>query len=148
MNQYQACRHVGVKLTPTLSVLFLLGDITRNQTFMTPSGLFLIIMTLLYRTVPDLWGAVFPLYNSGYEQCLMRDTWEWWQSVAMSAIKRQVIHSACCKCCCWNNSDATIVIEPSTNPEYCKTTVKVASKKFLIIALSSISYYKIIINQI
>ncbi|XP_053090629.1 chitin synthase chs-1-like [Pangasianodon hypophthalmus] len=119
----------------TGTILSIIGDIVRNQTFMTPSGLFLISMTLLYLITAALHPQEFSLviYGVLYFLCIpsgylllsiysivnmnnvswgTRETGGKVETVAVSAIKRQVIQAACCKCPCWNNSDATSVNEP------------------------------------
>lgn len=104
---------------------------------MTPSGLFLISMTLLYFITAALHPQEFSLviYGVLYFLCIpsgylllsiysivnmnnvswgTRETGGKVETVAVSAIKRQVIQAACCKCPCWNNSDTTSVNEPPT----------------------------------
>lgn len=101
----------------------------KNQTFMTPSGLFLISMTLLYLITAALHPQEFSLviYGILYFLCIpsgylllaiysivnmnnvswgTRETGGKVETVAVSAIKRQVIQAACCKCPCWKNNDA------------------------------------------
>lgn len=121
----------------TGTILSIIGDIVKNQTFMTPSGLFLISMTLLYFITAALHPQEFSLviYGVLYFLCIpsgylllsiysivnmnnvswgTRETGGKVETVAVSAIKRQVIQAACCKCPCWNNSDTTSVNEPPT----------------------------------
>lgn len=102
---------------------------------MTPSGLFLIIMTLLYLITAALHPQEFSLviYGVLYFLCIpsgylllsiysivnmnnvswgTRETGGKVETVAVSAIKRQLKQAICCKCPCWNNSDATSETEP------------------------------------
>ncbi|KAK3570402.1 hypothetical protein QTP86_019282, partial [Hemibagrus guttatus] len=119
----------------TGTILSIIGDIVKSQTFMTPSGLFLISMTLLYIITAALHPQEFSLviYGVLYFLCIpsgylllsiysivnmnnvswgTRETGGKVETAAVSAIKRQVIQTVCCKCPCWNNSDATIETEP------------------------------------
>ncbi|XP_058244308.1 chitin synthase chs-2-like isoform X1 [Hemibagrus wyckioides] len=119
----------------TGTILSIIGDIVKNQTFMTPSGLFLISMTLLYLITAALHPQEFSLLIHGvlYFLCIpsgylllsiysivnmnnvswgTRETGGKAETTAVSAIKRQVIQAACCKCPCWNNSDTAIETEP------------------------------------
>lgn len=105
---------------------------------MTPSGLFLISMTLLYLITAALHPQEFSLviYGLLYFLCIpsgylllsiysivnmnnvswgTRETGGKVETVAVSAIKRQVIQGACWKCPCWNNSDTTSETEPLLN---------------------------------
>ncbi|XP_060780339.1 chitin synthase chs-1-like [Neoarius graeffei] len=113
----------------TGTILSIIGDLVKNQTFMTPSGLFLISMTLLYLITAALHPQEFSLviYGILYFLCIpsgylllaiysivnmnnvswgTRETGGKVETVAVSAIKRQVIQAACCKCPCWKNNDA------------------------------------------
>ncbi|XP_060733731.1 chitin synthase chs-2-like [Tachysurus vachellii] len=119
----------------TGTILSIIGDIVKNETFMTPSGLFLISMTLLYLITAALHPQELSLliYGVLYFLCIpsgylllsiysivnmnnvswgTRETGGKVETVAVSAIKRRVKQAACCKCPCWNTSDDTIEIEP------------------------------------
>ncbi|KAM9480691.1 chitin synthase chs-2 [Clarias gariepinus] len=119
----------------TGTILSIIGDLVRSQTFMTPSGLFLISMTLLYLITAALHPQEFSLviYGILYFLCIpsgylllsiysivnmnnvswgTRETGGKVETVAVSAIKRQVIQAACCTFPCWNNSDTTGETEP------------------------------------
>lgn len=105
----------------------------KNQTFMTPSGLFLISMTLLYLITAALhpqeislviYGVLYFLcIPSGYlllsiYSIVNMNNVSWGtretggKVVAASAIKRQVKQSAYCKCPCWNISVGTSETDP------------------------------------
>ncbi|XP_060734047.1 chitin synthase chs-2-like [Tachysurus vachellii] len=119
----------------TGTILSIIGDIVKNETFMTPSGLFLISMTLLYLITAALHPQELSLliYGVLYFLCIpsgylllsiysivnmnnvswgTRETGGKVETVAVSAIKRRVKQAACCKYPCWNTSDDTIEIEP------------------------------------
>lgn len=106
----------------------LLGDIVKQQTFMTPSGLFLISMTLLYLITAALhpqelslaiYGflyflcipsgylllAIYSIVNMNNVSWGTRETGGKAKTAAVSAIKRKVMEAACCKCPCWSSTD-------------------------------------------
>ncbi|GAA6101692.1 chitin synthase chs-1-like [Tachysurus ichikawai] len=119
----------------TGTILSIIGDIVKNETFMTPSGLFLISMTLLYLITAALhpqelsvliYGvlyflcipsgylllSIYSIVNMNNVSWGTRETGGKAETVAVSAIKRKVKQAACCKCPCWNTSDDTTEIEP------------------------------------
>ncbi|XP_036440672.1 chitin synthase chs-1-like, partial [Colossoma macropomum] len=112
----------------TGTILSIIGDIVKQQTFMTPSGLFLISMTLLYIITAALHPQEFSLviYGVLYFLCIpsgylllsiysivnmnnvtwgTRETGGKAKTAAVNAIKRQVMQATCCKCICWKSSD-------------------------------------------
>uniref|UniRef100_A0AAR2KI03 chitin synthase n=1 Tax=Pygocentrus nattereri TaxID=42514 RepID=A0AAR2KI03_PYGNA len=114
----------------TGTVLSIIGDIVKQQTFMTPSGLFLISMILLYLITAALHPQEFSLviYGVLYFLCIPSGylllsiysivnmnnvTWGTREmggkakTAAVSAIKRQVMQATCCMCNCWKSSDSS-----------------------------------------
>ncbi|XP_072551649.1 chitin synthase chs-1-like [Salminus brasiliensis] len=112
----------------TGTILSIIGDIVKQQTFMTPSGLFLISMTLMYIITAALHPQEFSLviYGVLYFLCIpsgylmlaiysivnmnnvtwgTRETGGKAKTAAVSAIKRQVMQVTCCKCPCWSSPD-------------------------------------------
>ncbi|XP_057203671.1 chitin synthase chs-1-like [Triplophysa rosa] len=105
------------------TILSIIGDLIRNNTFMTPSGLFLIGMVVLYFITAALHPQEFSLviYGLLYFLCIPSGylllaiysmvnlnivTWGTRESSgqtktsAVKAIKKQVMQAACCKCPC------------------------------------------------
>ncbi|KAL7871149.1 hypothetical protein SRHO_G00086460 [Serrasalmus rhombeus] len=127
---YQVISMGASILGPATICLMIAGDIVKQQTFMTPSGLFLISMTLLYLITAALHPQEFSLviYGVLYFLCIPSGylllsiysivnmnnvTWGTREmggkakTAAVSAIKRQVMQSTCCKCKCWKSSDSS-----------------------------------------
>ncbi|KAA0715072.1 hypothetical protein E1301_Tti008877 [Triplophysa tibetana] len=110
------------------AILSIIGDLIRNNTFITPSGLFLIGMVLLYFFTAALHPQEFSLiiYGLLYFLCIPSGylllaiysmvnlnivTWGTRESSgqsktsAVKAIKKQVMQAACCKCPCLTSYD-------------------------------------------
>ncbi|XP_066541790.1 chitin synthase chs-2-like [Hoplias malabaricus] len=112
----------------TGTILAIIGDIVKEQTFMTPSGLFAISMTLLFLITAALHPQEFPLivYGILYFLCIPSGylllsiysivnmnnvTWGTREAGGkaktrdVSVISQQLIKATCCKCPCWNTSE-------------------------------------------
>ncbi|XP_056622004.1 chitin synthase chs-2-like [Triplophysa dalaica] len=110
------------------TILSIIGDLIRNNTFITPSGLFLIGMVLLYLITAALHPQEFSLiiYGLLYFLCIPSGylllaiysmvnlnivTWGTRESSgqsktsAVKAIKKQFMQASCCKCPCLTSYD-------------------------------------------
>ncbi|KAK1785202.1 hypothetical protein P4O66_018214, partial [Electrophorus voltai] len=127
----------------TGTILSIIGDIVKQQTFMTPSGLFIIGMTLLYITTAAFHPQEFSLiiYGVLYFLCIpsgyllltiysivnmnnvtwgTRETGGKAKTVAVRTLRRQVLEATCYQCPCWNHEHSrredTIEKEPLLGP--------------------------------
>uniref|UniRef100_A0A8B9LEK2 chitin synthase n=1 Tax=Astyanax mexicanus TaxID=7994 RepID=A0A8B9LEK2_ASTMX len=112
----------------TGTILSIIGDMVKQQTFMTPAGLFLISMTLMYLITAALHPQEFSLivYGLLYFLCIpsgylmlviysivnmnnvtwgTRETGGKAKTAAVRAIKKQVMQATCCRCPCGSSTE-------------------------------------------
>ncbi|KAG1937051.1 chitin synthase chs-1-like [Pimephales promelas] len=113
------------------SVLSIIGDLVRQKTFLTPSGLFLIGMVALYIITAALHPQEFSLviYGLLYFLCIpsgylllaiysivnmnnvtwgTRETGGQAKTTAVDTIKKKVMNATCCKCPCLESKEDLI----------------------------------------
>ncbi|XP_073706288.1 chitin synthase chs-1 [Garra rufa] len=139
-----------IKIAAVMSILYaflmagtllsIIGDLVREQTFMTPSGLFLIGMVVLYLITAALHPQEFSLviYGFLYILCIpsgylllaiysivnmnnvtwgTRETGRQAKTKAVDAIKKKMMNATCCKCPCLESDDLSEKILPAENIE-------------------------------
>ncbi|KAI7802330.1 hypothetical protein IRJ41_006855 [Triplophysa rosa] len=138
------------------TILSIIGDLIRNNTFMTPSGLFLIGMVVLYLTTAALHPQEFSLviYGLLYFLCIpsgylllaiysivnmnnvswgTRETGGQAKTAAVGAIKKHILQAGCCKCLCLGSrEDANEEIpkpETTTGTEKVQVQVPLETKR-------------------
>ncbi|XP_067275539.1 chitin synthase chs-2-like [Pseudorasbora parva] len=126
------------------AILCIIGDLVLQDTFMTPSGLFLISMVLLYLITAALHPQEFSLviYGLLYFICIpsgylllaiytmvnmnnvtwgTRETGGQGKTTAVDTIKKKLMNATCCKCPCLESEDGLnkelIPAETITNTE-------------------------------
>ncbi|XP_067276424.1 chitin synthase chs-1-like [Pseudorasbora parva] len=110
------------------TVLCIIGDLVRQKTFLTPSGLFLIGMVVLYLITAALHPQEFSLviYGLLYFLCIpsgylllaiysivnmnnvtwgTRETGSHGKTTAVDTIKKKVMNATCCKCPCLESEE-------------------------------------------
>ncbi|KAK2894605.1 hypothetical protein Q8A67_011834 [Cirrhinus molitorella] len=118
------------------TILSIIGDLVRQNTFLTPSGLFLIGMVALYLITAALHPQEFSLviYGLLYFLCIpsgylllviysivnmnnvtwgTRETGGQAKTAAVDTIKRKVMNATCCKWPCLNSEDLSEEILPT-----------------------------------
>ncbi len=114
----------------------LIGDLVKQNTFLTPSGLFLIGMVVLYTITAALHPQEFSLviYGLLYFLCIpsgylllaiysivnmnnvtwgTRETGSPTKTTAVDTIKKKVMNATCCKCPCLESEDLSEKILPA-----------------------------------
>uniref|UniRef100_A0A671Q3Q0 chitin synthase n=1 Tax=Sinocyclocheilus anshuiensis TaxID=1608454 RepID=A0A671Q3Q0_9TELE len=117
------------------TVLSIIGDLVKQKTFLTPSGLFLIGMVVLYIITAALHPQEFSLviYGLLYFLCIpsgylllviysivnmnnvtwgTRETGSQAKTTAVNTIKKKVMNATCCKCPCVESEDLSEKILP------------------------------------
>ncbi|CAM4581301.1 unnamed protein product [Leuciscus chuanchicus] len=112
------------------TILCIIGDLVRQKTFLTPSGLFLIGMVVLYIITAALHPQEFSLviYGLLYFLCIpsgylllaiysivnmnnvtwgTRETGGQAKTTAVDAIKKKVMNATCCKCPCLESEEVS-----------------------------------------
>ncbi|KAI2653476.1 Chitin synthase chs-1 [Labeo rohita] len=112
------------------TILSIIGDLVRQNTFLTPSGLFLIGMVALYLITAALHPQEFSLviYGLLYFLCIpsgylllaiysivnmnnvtwgTRETGSQAKATAVDTLKRKVMNATCCKCPCLESENMT-----------------------------------------
>uniref|UniRef100_A0A672P6N0 chitin synthase n=1 Tax=Sinocyclocheilus grahami TaxID=75366 RepID=A0A672P6N0_SINGR len=117
------------------TILSIIGDLVKQNTFLTPSGLFLISMVVLYIFTAALHPQEFSLviYGLLYFLCIpsgylllaiysivnmnnvtwgTRETGSQAKTTAVDTIKKKVMNATCCKCPCVESEDLSEKILP------------------------------------
>uniref|UniRef100_A0A671Q0N1 chitin synthase n=1 Tax=Sinocyclocheilus anshuiensis TaxID=1608454 RepID=A0A671Q0N1_9TELE len=118
------------------TILSIIGDLVKQKTFLTPSGLFLIGMVVLYIITAALHPQEFSLviYGLLYFLCIpsgylllviysivnmnnvtwgTRETGSQAKTTAVDTIKKKVMNATCCKCPCVESEDLSEKILPA-----------------------------------
>uniref|UniRef100_A0A673LIX1 chitin synthase n=1 Tax=Sinocyclocheilus rhinocerous TaxID=307959 RepID=A0A673LIX1_9TELE len=118
------------------TILSIIGDLVKQNTFLTPSGLFLIGMVVLYIITAALHPQEFSLviYGLLYFLCIpsgylllviysivnmnnvtwgTRETGSQAKTTAVDTIKKKVMNATCCKCPCVESEDLSEKILPA-----------------------------------
>ncbi|XP_048864474.1 chitin synthase chs-2-like [Brienomyrus brachyistius] len=137
-----ALMSIGYAFLVTAAILSIIGNLVINSTFMTPSGLFLIGITVIYFTTAVLHPQEFPLiiYGLLYFICIPSgyvllpiysmvnlNNVSWGTRETASAAKPTpastpvVKYKRSCRCCCWNirfqvDEDVKVVVIPGDVP--------------------------------
>uniref|UniRef100_A0A672P6N3 chitin synthase n=1 Tax=Sinocyclocheilus grahami TaxID=75366 RepID=A0A672P6N3_SINGR len=118
------------------TILSIIGDLVKQKTFLTPSGLFLIGMVVLYIITAALHPQEFSMviYGLLYFLCIpsgylllviysivnmnnvtwgTRETGSQAKTTAVDTIKKKVMNAICCKCPCVESEDLSEKILPA-----------------------------------